>query len=76
VEVVPLEVILDHLIQLEGILEERSAIASANGRQRDIEDVDLFQAACSIRPIIIVQACKDGWDVAWTYATSLPPWGS
>lgn len=64
-EVVSPEVIRDYLIQVEGIPEEQIAIAT--GSQRDIDGVDLFQAACPIRHIITVQALKEGWDCAWAY---------
>jgi type III restriction enzyme len=42
-------------------------IAVATGQTRGIEDLDLFDRACSVRFIITVQALKEGWDCSFAY---------
>ncbi|MHB8565028.1 MAG: DEAD/DEAH box helicase, partial [Acidiferrobacteraceae bacterium] len=62
---VTVEVLKQHLIEHEGIAPE--AIAVATGNQREIDGIDLFDAACPIEHIITVQALKEGWDCSFAY---------
>lgn len=59
------EVLKQHLIEHERIAPETIAIATGN--QREIDGINLFDAACPIEHIITVQALKEGWDCSFAY---------
>lgn len=42
-------------------------IAIATGGTRELDGVDLTDAACPVRFIITVQALREGWDCPWAY---------
>lgn len=62
---VTVDVLKQHLIEHEGIAPE--TIAVATGAQREIDGINLFDAACPIEHIITVQALKEGWDCSFAY---------
>ncbi|SEN22476.1 type III restriction enzyme [Nitrosospira multiformis] len=62
---VNVEVLKVHLVENEGIDENRIAIAT--GAQRGLDGIDLFDPACIIEIIITVQALKEGWDCSFAY---------
>lgn len=62
---VTVEVLKQHLIEVEGIDERRIAVAT--GDQRDLDKYDLFKADCPIDFIITVAALKEGWDCSFAY---------
>lgn len=45
----------------------RDQIAVATGDRRELDGLDLTDAACPIRFIITVQALREGWDCPWAY---------
>lgn len=53
------------LVQDFDIKEEEIAIAT--GSIRELDDIDLFHRACSIRFIITVRAIVEGWDCSFAY---------
>lgn len=59
------EVVKQCLMEDFKIPEEQIAVAT--GQTREIDDVDLFDRACSIRFIITVYALKEGWDCSFAY---------
>lgn len=62
---VTVEVLKQHLIEVEGIDAHRIAVAT--GDQRELDSYDLFNADCPIDFIITVQALKEGWDCSFAY---------
>ncbi|PTQ12162.1 type III restriction endonuclease subunit R [Sphingomonas oleivorans] len=59
------EVVKRHLIDDCRIPEDRIAVATGN--QRELDDVDLFDATCKIEHVITVDALKEGWDCSFAY---------
>ncbi len=59
------EVIRQHLIENEKIDKDRIAIAT--GKQRDLDDINLFDPKCKIEYVITIQALKEGWDCSFAY---------
>ena len=64
-EEVTVEVLKNHLIEVEQILEERIAIAT--GDQRELDGINLFDPECPIEYVITMQALKEGWDCSFAY---------
>jgi type III restriction enzyme len=62
---VTVEVLRQHLIEVENIPEKRIAVAT--GEQRGLDGVDLFDPACPIDCVITVEALKEGWDCSFAY---------
>lgn len=62
---VTVEVLKNYLIENENIATERIAIAT--GEQRELDNINLFNPACSIDFIITVEALKEGWDCSFAY---------
>jgi len=62
---VTVEVLKKHLIETEQIPENEIAVAT--GIQRELDDINLFDPACSIKYIITVEALKEGWDCSFAY---------
>lgn len=46
---------------------DATQIAIATGKQKDLENVDLFNNQCPIRFVITVEALKEGWDCSFAY---------
>lgn len=59
------DVLKQHLIEVERIPEK--AIVIATGDQRGLDGVDLFDPACEVEHVITVQALKEGWDCSYAY---------
>jgi len=62
---VTVEILRDFLIQQMNIAPEQIAIAT--GDQRELDNINLFDANCPIRYIITVEALKEGWDCSFAY---------
>ncbi len=62
---VTVDVLKAHLMEMEGIAEDRIAVAT--GDQRQLDGINLFDPACEIDFIITVQALKEGWDCSFAY---------
>lgn len=62
---VTIEVLKNHLMEVEQIPEDRIAIAT--GDQRELDGVDLFDPKCRIEYIITIEALKEGWDCSFAY---------
>lgn len=62
---VTVDVLKKHLIDVEGIEENRIAVAT--GDQRQLDGIDLFDPECPIDFIITVEALKEGWDCSFAY---------
>ncbi|KGM57402.1 hypothetical protein N799_08160 [Lysobacter arseniciresistens ZS79] len=61
----PVEVLLAHLTDTLQIA--RTRIAVATGKQRELEDINLFERGCPIDFVITVEALKEGWDCSFAY---------
>lgn len=59
------EVVLKYLMEKEGILRERIAIATGN--QRELDGVNLFDPTNEVDFVITVEALKEGWDCSFAY---------
>lgn len=62
---VTVEVLKQHLMDVERIPADRIAVAT--GDQRQLDGVDLFDRACPIEFVITVEALKEGWDCSFAY---------
>ena len=62
---VTVEVLKQHLIDVEQIPEHKIAIAT--GVQRELDGIDLFDPTCKIEYVITVEALKEGWDCSFAY---------
>lgn len=62
---VTVDVLKKHLIDIEGIEENRIAVAT--GDQRELDGIDLFDPECPIDFVITVEALKEGWDCSFAY---------
>lgn len=58
-------VVRQHLIEQEGVTEEKIAVAT--GTQKELDGINLFDPACPIRYVITVEALKEGWDCSFAY---------
>ena len=63
---VTVEVLKNHLMEVERIPEEKIAVAT--GDQRELDGVNLFDPNCPIEHVITVEALKEGWDCSFAYA--------
>ena len=59
------EVVRQHLIEQERVPEDQIAVAT--GTQKELDGIDLFDPATSIRYVITVEALKEGWDCSFAY---------
>ena len=59
------DVVKQHLMEQENIPAEQIAIAT--GAQKELDGINLFDPACSVRYIITVEALKEGWDCSFAY---------
>ena len=55
----------EHLTRVEGVPENRIAVATGN--QRELDGIDLFDPACPVEHVITVEALKEGWDCSFAY---------
>ena len=62
---VTVDILKEHLIEVERIPKERIAVAT--GDQRELDGIDLFDPACLIEHVITVEALKEGWDCSFAY---------
>lgn len=62
---VNVNVLKKHLVEVQNIPENEIAIAT--GEQKELDGINVFDANCSIRYIITVQALKEGWDCSFAY---------
>lgn len=62
---VTVEVLKQHLIDKLEI--NKDEIAVATGEQRELEGIDLFDRASSIRYVITIEALREGWDCSFAY---------
>jgi type III restriction enzyme len=62
---VTVEVLKKYLMENENIPPERIAVAT--GEQRELDTINLFDAACLVEHIITVEAIKEGWDCSFAY---------
>ena len=46
---------------------DEAKIRIATGDQRELDDVDLFDANCPVEYVITVEALKEGWDCSFAY---------
>lgn len=65
-EDVTVDVLKQHLIEVERIPEDRIAVAT--GDQRELDGIDLFDPECLIEHVITIEALKEGWDCSFAYA--------
>jgi len=63
---VTVEVLKQHLMEVENVEEHKIAIAT--GDQRELDGVNLFDPKCPIEYVITVEALKEGWDCSFAYA--------
>lgn len=61
------DVIYDHLISEDGERIPEAWVKKATGKDREIDDLDLFAPDCEVRVIITMEALKEGWDCAFAY---------
>ena len=54
-----------HMLDVEGVPENRIAVAT--GDQRELDGIDLFDPQCPIDYVITVEALKEGWDCSFAY---------
>ena len=59
------DVVRQHLIDQEGVAEDRIAVAT--GSQKELDGINLFDPSCPIRYVITVEALKEGWDCSFAY---------
>ena len=59
------DVVRQHLVEQERIPENQIAVAT--GTQKELDGINLFDPACSIRYVITVEALKEGWDCSFAY---------
>jgi type III restriction enzyme len=59
------DVVRQHLIDIEGIPENQIAVAT--GTQKELDGINLFDPATPIRYVITVEALKEGWDCSFAY---------
>src|SRR5690606_32671507 len=59
------DVVKQYLLEHESIPE--TEIATANGSQKELDGINLFDPACQIRYVITVEALKEGWDCSFAY---------
>ena len=62
---VTVKVLKDHLVNVEGIPEEKIVVAT--GEQRELDGIDLFDRDCPVEYVITIQALKEGWDCSFAY---------
>ena len=62
---VTVDVLKQHLVEVERIPLEKVAVVT--GDQRELDGIDLFDPQCPIEHIITVQALKEGWDCSFAY---------
>lgn len=62
---VTVKVLKKHLVEQLHIEEKQIAIAT--GKQRELDDLNLFDPACPIEYIITIEALKEGWDCPFAY---------
>ncbi len=62
---VTVDVLRKQLLEAEGVSEDELAVVT--GSIRELDGIDLFSPACSIKYIITVQALKEGWDCSFAY---------
>lgn len=62
---VTVEVLTQHLTDVEQIPGER--VATATGDQRELDGIDLFNPDCPVEYIITMEALKEGWDCSFAY---------
>lgn len=62
---VTVEVLKNHLMEVEQIPEERIAVAI--GKQRELDGINLFDPECLIEYVITMEALKEGWDCSFAY---------
>ena len=63
---VTVDVLKQHLIEVERIPVDRIAVAT--GDQRELDGIDLFDPNCAVEHVITVEALKEGWDCSFAYA--------
>ena len=63
---VTVEVLKNHLFEVEQIPERKIAVAT--GAQRELDGIDLFDPDCPVEYVITVEALKEGWDCSLAYA--------
>jgi type III restriction enzyme len=59
------EVVRKHLLEELNIPETQIAVAT--GAQKELDGLNLFDAACPVRCIITIEALKEGWDCSFAY---------
>lgn len=59
------DVVRQHLIEQERIPENQIAVAT--GTQKELDGINLFDPATTIRYVITVEALKEGWDCSFAY---------
>ncbi len=64
-EEVTVDVLKNHLLEIENVPE--SAIAVATGDMRELDGIDLFDPHCPIAYVITIEALKEGWDCSFAY---------
>jgi type III restriction enzyme len=62
---VTVDVLRKQLFEAEGVTEDELAVVT--GSIRELDGIDLFSSACTIKYIITVQALKEGWDCSFAY---------
>jgi len=62
---ITVEVLKNFLVNEQKIEEEKIAIVTGN--QRELDDLNLFDASCPIEYIITIEALKEGWDCSFAY---------
>ncbi len=62
---VKVDVLKNHLVEVEHVPEGKIAIAT--GAQRELDGIDLFDPDCPVEYVITVEALKEGWDCSLAY---------
>ena len=62
---VTVDVLKQHLIEVEKITEDKIAVATGN--IRELDGLNLFDPGCPIEYVITIEALKEGWDCSFAY---------
>jgi type III restriction enzyme len=62
---ITVDVLKTHLIEQLKIDEDKIAVVT--GKQRELDNLDLFSPSCKVEYIITIEALKEGWDCSFAY---------
>lgn len=61
------EAIHEHLVSDDGERIPKEWVKRATGKDRELDDIDLFAPDCPVRIVITMEALKEGWDCSFAY---------